>query len=64
MASSKIMAKAIKIAGGQPNLARMTGLSQTAISRHLRGEYKDMRTSTAKRLSKATGIPVNEFYAE
>ena len=64
MASSKIMKKAIKIAGSQPKLAKMTGLSQTAISRHLRGDYRDMRTSTAKRLSKATGIPVEEFYAD
>lgn len=57
-----LIAKAIKIAGGQLQLANQVGISQAAVHKLLSGKSKDMKLSTAKAISKATGISIEEFF--
>ena len=57
-----VIKKAIDVAGNQQKLAELSGLSQAAIHKLLRRKSSDMRLSTVIALSKATSIPVEEFF--
>ena len=56
-----VIKKAIAVCGGQVPLAKKANLSQAAIHKLLTGKSIDMRVSTAKKLSEASGIPISEF---
>ncbi|MGI9212961.1 MAG: helix-turn-helix domain-containing protein [Methylococcaceae bacterium] len=58
---NKAVEKAIKNAGGQSSLSKASGISQAAIHKLLTGKTLDMRVGTAKALSKASGVPIEEF---
>jgi DNA-binding Xre family transcriptional regulator len=57
-----IIKRAIEVAGGQKQLAEKSGVSQAAIHKLLRRKSKDIRLSTVLAISKATSIPVEEFF--
>ncbi|MFA5922301.1 MAG: YdaS family helix-turn-helix protein [Methylococcaceae bacterium] len=59
--NNQIIEKAIKIAGGQVQLAAKAGISQTAVHKLLTRKSMGMRVRTAISLAKATGIPIEDF---
>jgi DNA-binding transcriptional regulator YdaS (Cro superfamily) len=59
--NNPIMVKAIDIAGGQTNLAKLMGVSQASIHKLLTRKSQGMRLKTALMLSHATGISLNEI---
>lgn len=59
--NNQIIEKAIKVAGTQDKLSKLSGVSQAAIHKLLTCKSSDMRISTARALSNATGIPVTDF---
>lgn len=62
--NNSIIQKAIDIAGSQNRLAELSGVSQAAIHKLLTGKSKSMNTKTLFGISRATGIPVDEFSKE
>ena len=58
---NKTIEKAIHLVGGQINLAAAVGISQTSIHKLLTYKSKEMRFSTALRISEATGISLQEI---
>lgn len=60
MKTSKLIDRAIEIAGSQPRLAEISGLSQQFISKLKRGE-RGVTAETAVKLEAATGISRSEW---
>jgi DNA-binding Xre family transcriptional regulator len=56
-----IFERCLDIAGNANRLHKISGVSQAALFKIENGKTKEMRLSTIKKLSKATGIPVVEF---
>lgn len=56
-----IIHRCIDIAGNTNRLHKISGVSQAALFKLETGKSKEMRLSTIKKLSKATGIPIAEF---
>jgi len=61
--NKNVIQQAIEKTGSQNALAKKSGISQSAINKLLHGKSSDMRISTAKRLAKASGIPIEQFLA-
>ena len=61
MNTNQTIQKAIEIAGNQQKLASLTGIRQASISKLLMGKSKDIRLSTAQRISEVTGISLQEI---
>jgi predicted transcriptional regulator len=59
---NEIIKKSIEICGGQKQLADKSGVSQAAIHKLLMRKSTDMRLSTIKKLSAATGLKINDFF--
>ena len=59
-----VIQKAIQIAGTQDKLSIKSGVSQAAIHKLLTMKSRGMRLSTAKALSDATGIKLEDFVSQ
>lgn len=59
--TNHVIEEAIKIAGGQMQLAAISGVAQATINKLLHKKSKEMRSGTIVKLSRATGIPKDRF---
>ena len=60
--NNPIIEKAINRVGTQQKLAELTGLSQAAIHKLLTKKTVNPSKNTIIALSRATGIPTNDFF--